>query len=360
MYTTYNEIIKEIKSRTNLTTGVKSEIGDILIPCSTTTTGIDLANATLINEPNILIGGDITILRLKEKGIPAYFTYLLNHCKKRDIAKYSQGSTIIHLYFNHFKQTLLHYPKSLPEQQKIADCLSSLDDLITAEKHKFEDLQKHKKGLMQKLFPAENQSVPELRFSEFRGEWEERKLGEIAEIIRGASPRPINNFLTKDKDSLNWLKIGDINKESKYITRTKEKILRIGLSKTREVNPGDLIMSNSMSFGRPYILKIKTCIHDGWIVFTKIDINIDFLYYLILSNKSQSYFLKTSAGSTVKNLSIDIIKALSSSFPSLPEQQKIADCFSSLDDLISAQKKKIELLQKHKKGLMQGLFPTTA
>jgi len=121
-------------------------------------------------------------------------------------------------------------------------------------------------------------------------------------------------------------------------------------------------MSNSMSFGRPYILKIKSCIHDGWIAVTEIDeqANRDYLYYLILSPKSQTYFSNNAAGSGVQNLNADIIKLLPVFIPKDPdEQKKIADYLSSIDDLITAQDQKNESLKAHKKGLMQQLFPAT-
>ncbi len=259
------------------------------------------------------------------------------------------------------------YPIAFPfisEQQKIADCLSSLDQLINAQSQKIDLLKTHKKGLMQQLFPLEGETVPRLRFPEFRGagEWEEKTLGELSQILRGGSPRPIDEYITTDIDGLNWLKIGDVDQGSKYVTFTKEKVLKTALNKTREVSPGDLIMSNSMSFGRPYILKIKSCIHDGWIAITKIDgrANRDYLYYLILSPTSQEYFLNNAAGSGVQNLNADIIKLLPVPIPKYSEQQKIADCLSSLDQLISAHSQKLTTLKTHKKALMQQLFPALA
>jgi len=204
--------------------------------------------------------------------------------------------------------------------------------------------------------------VPKLRFPEFRDAegWSLTVLGELSEVVRGGSPRPIDGFLTTAVDGLNWLKIGDVDKEAKYVTQTAEKVRPEALSKTRVVNPGDLILSNSMSFGRPYILQIKTCIHDGWIAVTHIadEVIRDFLYYLISEPKSQSYFLNNAAGSGVLNLNADITKALPVCHPCVPEQQKIADCLSSLDELIAAQARKVNALKTHKKGLMQQLFPS--
>jgi len=248
------------------------------------------------------------------------------------------------------------------EQQKIADCLSSLDDLIAAETYKLDTLKTHKKGLMQQLFPREGETVPRLRFPEFRDarEWKESNLGELTSIVRGGSPRPIDDFLTSAADGLNWLKIGDVDRDAKYIISTEEKVRAEALSKTRVIQPGDFILSNSMSFGRPYISTIQTCIHDGWIAVTKIpaSLNSDFLYYALLSERSQKYFFDQAAGSGVQNLNKDIIKTLVLGFPEVKEQQCIADCLSFLDDFINAQTQKIEALKTQKKGLMQQLFPT--
>ena len=201
--------------------------------------------------------------------------------------------------------------------------------------------------------------LPRLRFAEFRGEWKQSKLGDCAVIVRGGSPRPIDDFLTTASDGLNWLKIGDVDKNAKYVTQTQEKIIHAALNKTREVNPGDLILSNSMSFGRPYIMKIKSCIHDGWIAVTNLSKRLqrDYLFYLMMTDGSQSFFSENAAGSGVQNLNADIIKLLPVLLPDDLEQQKIAACLSSLDTLITAEAQKLDTLKTHKKGLMQQLFP---
>ena len=219
---------------------------------------------------------------------------------------------------------------------------------------KYQDLR-----LMNKV---RNKLIPDLRFPEFKNkvEWDNEELGQISEIVRGGSPRPIQDYLTTRNDGLNWLKIADVASDSKYITKTKEKVIKDALSSTREVNAGDLILSNSMSFGRPYILKITTCIHDGWIAIRKISNKTfeDYLYYFISSEESQSYFQSKAAGAAVKNLNAEIIKLLPIYLPkNKKEQKKIASCLSSLDEMIDAHSIKLGALKDHKKGLMQNLFP---
>ena len=155
LYTTYSEVISEIKSKTNIKEGIKSKIDDILIPASTTTSAIDLAIASTIQKDNVLIGGDINILRKKTNNINGEFiSKYLTHIKKMEIAKYAQGITIIHLYSKDFKHLKIELP-SLPEQQKIAEVLSLADDEINLLKNELEELKLQKKALMQKLLTGQ-------------------------------------------------------------------------------------------------------------------------------------------------------------------------------------------------------------
>ncbi|MBV6503917.1 MAG: hypothetical protein AKCLJLPJ_02011 [Fimbriimonadales bacterium] len=252
---------------------------------------------------------------------------------------------------------------SVDEQRKIADCLTSLDELIAAEGQRLEALRKWKKALLQNLFPREGEATPRLRFPEYHsaGEWEEKPMAAISRVVRGGSPRPIDQFLTSDPTGLRWLKIGDVQREAKYITATTDRVRSEALSKTRVVYPGDFILSNSMSFGRPYISQIETCIHDGWIAVTNIarDLDREFLYYSMLCDRSQRFFTNQAAGSGVQNLNIDIVQGLRVSLPTPAEQSRIASCLGSLDTLITEQAKKLDTLKTHKQGLMQGLFPAT-
>lgn len=155
LYTTYSEIIKEIKSKTNIEEGIKSKVDDILIPASTTTTAIDLAIASVVQKENVLIGGDINILRKKINNINGEFiAKYLTHIKKIEIAKYAQGITIIHLYSKDFKHLKINLP-SLFEQQKIAEVLSLADEEINNLKNELKEQKQQKKALMQKLLTGQ-------------------------------------------------------------------------------------------------------------------------------------------------------------------------------------------------------------
>lgn len=165
---------------------------------------------------------------------------------------------------------------------------------------------------------------------------EYKKLGEIATVLRGASPRPIKKYITDDPDGVNWIKIGDVPAGSKYITKSEEKITKEGAEKSRYVRRGDFILSNSMSFGRPYILAIDGCIHDGWLSIANFeDVFIsDYLYYLLSSTAVQQEMKKrASFGGAVQNLNADIVKALDLPIPPLDVQREIVRILDNFTNL---------------------------
>lgn len=168
--------------------------------------------------------------------------------------------------------------------------------------------------------------------------WSIERLGNICTVARGGSPRPIEAYLTDDDNGLNWIKIGDTEQGGKYIYSTKEKIKPEGLTKTRYVKCGDFLLTNSMSFGRPYILKTDGCIHDGWLVIGEIEsvFNPDYLYYALSSNLMFDMLSLLAAGSTVKNLKSDSVRSVLFPIPPINEQEKIAHRIQNLFDILSS------------------------
>ena len=161
-------------------------------------------------------------------------------------------------------------------------------------------------------------------------------FGTIATIVRGASPRPIKNFITEEDDGVNWIKIGDIKPNTKYVTKTEERITKEGVIKSRIVHSGDFILSNSMSFGRPYILKIDGCIHDGWLSISNFNdiVTSDYLYHLLNSESVQREMKqRASFGGAVQNLNADIVKLLKLNIPSIDKQNRIVSILDRFDTL---------------------------
>lgn len=219
---------------------------------------------------------------------------------------------------------------------------------IRAEKEK---LVKEKKGKKEKpLAPIRDEEIP----FDIPENWVWIRLGNYTEIARGGSPRPINNYLTTGKDGINWIKIGDTDKNGKYISKTAEKIIREGITKSRYVKKGSFLLSNSMSFGRPYILNIDGCIHDGWLVLSNYEklLNCDYLYYVLSSPLSKRQFVHQADGAVVKNLNTVKVQKIVIPLPPLPEQQRIVA-------RVEALMKEIDKLEQTEKELeaIKAAFP---
>lgn len=158
-------------------------------------------------------------------------------------------------------------------------------------------------------------------------------LSELILIERGGSPRPIEKYITDSPEGVNWIKIGDATEGSIYITQTKERITKEGTKKSRYVQPGDFLLSNSMSFGRPYILTIDGYIHDGWLVLRDNDnlFNKIFLHTLLSSDYAMESFESMAAGSVVKNLNKELVGKLKVPVPSMDAQTAFANFVQQSD-----------------------------
>lgn len=273
-----------------------------------------------LNDEVVLSGLHTIPYRPIEKFASGYLGYYLNSSAYHNqLIPLMQGIKVASISKSAMQDTDIVYPKSVKEQGKIGDYFQSLDHLIT---------------LHQRI------SLYFLKINTFV--WEQRKFGELVTIERGGSPRPIDKFITNDENGLNWVKIGDAPEHGNYITQTKEKIRPEGLSKTREVHPGDLVLSNSMSFGRPYIMAIDGCIHDGWLAIrdTKKNFELKFLCTLLGTDGMLNQYKAMAAGSTVNNLNKELVGGTTVEFPMMEEQIKIGDYFTTIDHLITLHQRK--------------------
>ena len=177
-------------------------------------------------------------------------------------------------------------------------------------------------------------------------------------ILRGGSPRPIDAYITDDPDGINWIKIGDTSADELYITRTREKIIPSGAKKSRRVVQGDLILSNSMSFGRPYILQFDGCIHDGWLLIRDEDNVFEkrFLCYYLGSDNVIAQYKRFAAGSCVNNLNSELVGNVEICCPPHSTQQEIAEMLTVLDSRIAHANRTYEALLRMRTSLLQQLF----
>ncbi|HEI7353644.1 TPA: restriction endonuclease subunit S [Staphylococcus aureus] len=202
---------------------------------------------------------------------------------------------------------------------------------------------------------TQKKNVPELRFPGFEGEWEEKKLGEIAEIVRGASPRPIKDskWFSKESD-IGWLRISDVTEQNGKIYHLDQKLSKEGQEKTRVLLSKHLLLSIAASIGKPVMNFVKTGVHDGFLIFLNPKFNLYFMYYW-LEHFKDKWSKYGQPGSQV-NLNSEIVKSQNIYLPIRSEQQKIGQFFSKLDRQIELEEQKLELLQQQKKGYMQKIF----
>ncbi|CAK0740468.1 type I restriction enzyme, S subunit [Gammaproteobacteria bacterium] len=304
----------------------------------------------------VAMGRQLMAVRTKEGSSRFIFQFLLT--KRSRFEDLGSGNLIPGLSRAAILEMEACFP-SPPEQQRIADCLTSLDDLITAQTQKLDALKTHKKGLMQQLFPREGETVPRLRFPEFRdaGEWDERTLGSFASFSSGGTPSKDNPEYWNG--SIPWISASSmyelmIDKADHYVTP-----LAIG-NGTRIAKKGSILIliRGSMLFKR-----VPICVAAIDVAFNQdvkaldVDASIETSFLLYQLSAFQSRIPINETGIGAGKIELEHLKGFEVFIPGIPEQQKIANCLTSLDDLIAAQTQKLDALKTHKKGLMQQLFP---
>ena len=296
--------------------------------------------------------------RFKENLVPSFYQGYFDsnfHGKQliRFITSGVRSDGLLNISPTDFFSIVLPTPVKKEEQQKIADCLSSIDELIDAESRKLKALEKYKKGLMQKLFPAEGKTLPEWRFPEFQGcgEWKSKSIGKACKMFSGGTPD------TSKKEfyggTIPFIRSAEINKSSTELFITEEGFKN---SSAKMVKKGDILIAlYGANSGEVALSKIDGAINQA-ILCLRHETNNVFVYHYFTHMKNWiiSKYIQGGQG----NLSGQIIKSVNLYFPKAEEQQKIADFLSKIDTMITGQSNKVEQLKAHKKGLMQGLFPS--
>lgn len=314
-------------------------------------------------KPETSTLGTLSALKSKDENkyriVWAY--YLLNTI---NFCSYVKGAGIPHIYFSDYKHQRIAV--AIPEeQQKIAACLYSLDEVITAESQKLEVLKEHKKGLLQNLFPQEGETVPKMRFKEFEdiGEWVESSVEENC-LVKGRIG--YRGYTTKDlvNEGEGALVLGGKHIQNQMLDLSDPTYLsweKYYESPEIMVEIGDIIFSQRGTLGDCAIIDKEigsATINPSMVLMKNITCNPKFLYYILIGDRIQTEVKKSKGLGAIPMLSQKQIREFSFLIPHNPkEQQVITTCLSSIDDLIFAQNQKLEELQLHKKGLLQGLFP---
>ncbi|HKV97887.1 MAG TPA: restriction endonuclease subunit S [Gammaproteobacteria bacterium] len=283
------------------------------------------------------------------QGQGKYFYYALDRMKA-DLALKAVKSTVLSLRLPIIEKFVVFAPSNNAEQQKIADCLTSLDEVIDAQGRKVEALKAHKRGLMQQLFPREGETRPRLRFPEFRDapDWSNRLLGEAATFYNG---RAYAKEELLERGKYRVLRVGN------FFTNDHWYYSDLELEDSKYCDDGDLLYAWSASFGPRMWHGGKTIYHYHiWKVVENKKIDRAFLFYR-LSSETEQMRAKAANGIGMFHITKGTIENWASSFPEIGEQQRIADCLSSLDTQITAETNQLAALKTHKQGLMQQLFP---
>ncbi len=294
---------------------------------------------------DFVLGADgVKILQPREFLLPKFFFYQLQTANLESLG-----------YARHYKllkELEIAYPPR-PGQQRIVTILDqAFDGIATAKANAERNLQNSRA-----LFESHLQFV----FAQRGKDWEDRTLDQVCTVERGSSPRPIKNFFTTAKDGVNWIKIGDTEAGGKYVHSTAQKITPAGAKQSRYVKEGDFILTNSMSFGRPYIMKTSGYIHDGWFVLRLRDsIDTDYFYYLLSSTFVQAQFAQLAAGAIVKNISGDLVKRAVLPIPPLAQQKALVERFLALSaktqSFASIYQRKLAALDELKQSLLHQAF----
>ncbi len=239
------------------------------------------------------------------------FYYLSSKPTYEKFRSMAVGGVVNNLNSEMIRGVFVPVPDKL-EQSEVADMLDKVKNIITLRKHENQRLNELIKALFVEMFGSCLNKV---------------LIGDVISICRGASPRPIQAYITESLEGVNWIKIGDVSENSLYITKTAEKNTLEGAKKSRAVHAGDFILSNSMSFGRPYILGIDGYVHDGWLILSNFrdTFNELYLYYALRNEYVQQQFHGKVNGATVKNLNSDLVKATYIQVPDMYSQKVFVD-----------------------------------
>ncbi len=286
-------------------------------------------------------------------GVSASFAaHLFRYCQKNGVFATiaMQTTSVAHLGVSRFHRLQLAWPRELIEQDRIAGALSDVDALIESLQLLIVKKQDLKQGAMQELLSGKN------RLPGFKDEWEIKRLGDLAKIQRGASPRPIDSPIWFDeKSSVGWVRISDVTTSGIYLYETAQRLSALGIQNSRPVSRGSLIMSICATVGRPVITEIDVCIHDGFVVFDKMEINKHFLYYVLKSIEDR-WSRHGQTGSQM-NLNTGLINRTEVPVPLCGEEQAtIAAILTDMDQEIATLEGKLSKVLQIKQGMMQELL----
>ena len=306
-----------------------------------------LVNTEYATSQDFLSLSDLT-------GDTKFTLYLLYRLLKNEAAN-AQGTSIKGITKADLLNKVISLPTNEYEQQNVGELFESLDKLIAANQRKLDLLKEQKKGYLQKMFPKNGAKVPELRFAGFADDWEERKLGELSNIVGGGTPSTSNpEYWDGDID---WYAPAEIGEQS-YVSKSKKTITELGLKKSsaRILPVGTVLFTSRAGIGNTAILAKEATTNQGFQSIVPDQNKLDSYFIFSRTNELKRYGKVTGAGSTFVEVSGKQMSKMSIMVPELSEQQKIGSFFKQLDETIALHQRKLDLLKEQKKGLLQKMF----
>ncbi|WP_283650731.1 restriction endonuclease subunit S [Ileibacterium valens] len=347
LYTNYSSAIETVDTYAKPLIGsVYSKGGEVIVPASGETAE-DIARASAVISKGFLLGGDLNIINPNSEIDPVFLALQLsNGYLKKELASKAQGKSVVHIHNSDLENLQIIYP-SLVEQMKVSTCIRVFEHLITLHQRKEEELQKLKKGLLQKMFPKDGESVPEVRFPNFTDSWEQRKLGDIARFVNGRAYKQ-DELLSKGKYPI--LRVGNFYTNDAWYYSDLE------LDEKLYAKEGDLLYTWSATFG-PHIWNGSKVIYHYhiWKVILSDKLEPSFALWLLEADKN--HLLSGSNGSTMIHITKAGMENKEVAIPrSLSEQKNIGEFLNNLKQLITLHQRKTEELKKLKKALLQQMF----
>ena len=361
LYTNYETVICKVDTFVKKSSsGVLSKGGEVIIPASGETAE-DIAVASYVSLPGILLGGDLNVVtpkyNLDSSFLALFITFGNAHA---ELSKLAQGKSVVHVHNSDLSQLNVNYP-TYPEQTLISNLFIKNDNLITLHQRKLDALKKIKSALLEKMFPKDGSNIPEIRFTGFTEAWEQRKLGELMEVT---SVRRVHqdDWTTQ---GVRFLRARDLvayanNTEIELPLYISKELYEKYTTQSGKVEIGDLLVTGVGTIGVPWLVETPSPVYfkDGNIIWfkNKNAINGKYFYYAFTSTSIQK-FIKESAGTgTVGTYTIDTGKKTPIYIPSTFEQHKIASAMKRFDSLITLHQRKLDALKKIKSALLEKMF----
>jgi len=315
---------------------------------------------TNVNDTFVVAGLHTIPCRPQKQFAQAYLGYYMNSTAFHDmLLPIMQGAKVTSIPKSSLQNILLVYPKNEEEQQKIAECLSSIDEDISAVKEKIEQLKAHKKGLMQKLFPVQGKFLPEVRFAEYKDVWNTDSIQTLFDIKNGYTPSKSNPAYWEN-GTIPWFRMEDIRKNGHILSDSIQHVTPQAVKKSGLFPAYSIIVATTATIGEHALIIVDSLANQQFTFLTKrksFEDKVDMMYFHHYMFIIDEWCKNNTNSGGLLSVNMPAFKELCVPYPSPKEQQKIAECLSSLDEFISLYENKITLLEQHKKGLLQQLFP---